>query len=332
MVGLRVDPWDPEYGGSVDIEEGPPPSVTLDVEDGPWEARVPAPPARLPRCAFVDGVRRIDVRLYAEEDTRVAPALAGSWAVGSAWADEPPVIDHVNVGRALVVGGGLRHPDLAVEIGGQRITYPCLTAAGDAPMAPIQGLQNEMRGAEAALATRIFAAGGAELLIFDGPLTYAPVDGPAVGLVKRQSRAYLPPERSGILATLGPGARTPLFRIEDQRLARTSWYVRLAPGRPIDGVMTGIVRLEVSGAVARDEALRLADLTAAILPRFASRIGRDPRAPQNLYPVGRLETVLRHRLGDALLLRRALEAAVWRAAGGQGAAPFAAGRHGITSN
>ena len=64
-----------------------------------------------------------------------------------------------------------------------------------------------------------------------------------------------------------------------------------------------------------EEAIQLADLTASILPRFASRVGRDPRAPQNLYPVGRLESVLRHRLGDPLLLRRSLEAAVWREGG-----------------
>jgi hypothetical protein len=45
-----------------------------------------------------------------------------------------------------------------------------------------------------------------------------------------------------------------------------------------------------------------------VLPVFASQPGRDPRAPQNLYPVGALETQLRHRLGDAQLVRRAIEA------------------------
>jgi hypothetical protein len=133
-----------------------------------------------------------------------------------------------------------------------------------------------------------------------------------VGLIKRQSRAYLPPDRSGILAELISGARTPLFRIHHQRLERYAWYLRIAAGRDIDGVMTGIVRLEVSSRLGVEDAVELADLTASLLPRFASRIGRDPRAPQNLYPVGRLETVLRHRLGDSTLMRRALEAAIWR--------------------
>ena len=43
------------------------------------------------------------------------------------------------------------------------------------------------------------------------------------------------------------------------------------------------------------------------LPRFASRPEHDPRAPQNLLPVGALETQLRHELGDARYIRRLIE-------------------------
>ncbi|MDE2879642.1 hypothetical protein [Candidatus Palauibacter soopunensis] len=315
MPRLRVDPWDPEYGSSVELEELTPASVELDVETDRWETMAPEAAVALPCCVFVDGVRRIDLRLYAEDADLVAPALAGSWAVGAAWAAEPPSIDQVEVGRALVVGDGLHHPDLVASIGGQSLRYPCRSVDGRAPVDPIHGLQNQMREAEANLASRIFGSGEAELLILDGPLTYLSVAGPVVGLIKRQSRAYLPPERSHILGRLASGTRTPLFGIGDQQLTRYSWYVRIASGRPIDGVMTGIVRLEVSAESDIEEAIRLADLTASILPRFASRIGRDPRAPQNLYPVGRLESVLRHRLGDPLLLRRSLEVAVWREGG-----------------
>lgn len=312
MPRLTVDPWDPEYGGSVELEELTPASVDTGVETDQWKAHTPQTVAHLPHCAFVDGVRRIDLRLYAEEAETVAPALAGSWAVGSAWAAQPPTIDRVEVGRALVLGGGLHHPDLTAWVGRQSVAYPCQSIPGRSSIDPIQGLQNQMREAEANLASRIFGSGEAELLVLDGPLTYFSVAGPVVGLIKRQSRAYLPPQRSDILGQLAPGTRTPLFGIGDQQLTRYSWYVRIATGRLIDGVMTGIVRLEVSAESEISEAIRLADLTASILPRFASRIGRDPRAPQNLYPVGRLESVLRHRLGDPLLLRRSLEAAVWR--------------------
>ena len=171
---LRVDPWDPEYGGSVELEDLAPPSVVLEVETDQWEVRVPNAAASLPRCAFVDGARRIDLRLYAENAELVAPAVAGSWAVGSAWAMEPPRIDHVEVGRALVVGGGLRHPDLVAWVGGESLQYPCRSVSGRSPVDPIQGLQNQMREAEASLASHIFGSGEAELLILDGPLTIFP--------------------------------------------------------------------------------------------------------------------------------------------------------------
>jgi uncharacterized protein len=64
------------------------------------------------------------------------------------------------------------------------------------------------------------------------------------------------------------------------------------------------VRLEVSDAVGGEEARRLADATAAVLPAFAPSRSRDPRAPQNLLPIGALEAQLRRRLGDARLIRR----------------------------
>jgi hypothetical protein len=311
---LRVDPWDPEYGAStVDllIEEAPQ-SIDFAIEERPWEPVAPPPLDELPCCVFVDGVRRIDVRLFAEDNGSAAPALAGSWAVGSAWSTRPPAIDDVAVGRSLVVGGGLSHGDLSVHVGSDDVVYRYAGVAGDDPLDPIVGLQNAMRSAEAALAIAVFDRGRADLVVQDGPLTYF-VNGPIVGLIKRQSRAYLPHERHAILGELATGERTPLFRLGDQRLERYTWYTRIAPGRRIDGTMTGIVRLEVPAEVGLPYARDLADLATGTMPHFASAIGRDPRAPQNLYPVGQLERVLRHRLGDPELLKRALELALWEA-------------------
>jgi len=171
-------------------------------------------------------------------------------------------------------------------------------------------LQNIMREAEGVLAQTVFEGGEAELLVLDGPLTYF-AQGPVVGMIKRQSRSYLPIDRTTILAVLSEGQRTPLFRLGEQRLERYSWYSRLASVRPIDGGMTGIVRLEVATSIGLERARELADLTTSVLPRFASVVGRDPRAPQNLYPVGQLERILRHRLGDGALVKRALELSLW---------------------
>jgi uncharacterized protein len=306
---LRIDPWDPEYGGSVELEPdlGPPAGLELDVEiAGAWSP-IEAPRHRLEACcAFVDGVRRIDARLFAEDESGSAPALAGCWAVGAAWSSLPPRISDVRVGRELVLGGGLAAGAISVDLGGRRLSFAPRSVAGMTPADPILGLQNAMRASESQLAQEILAGGRAQLVVSDGPLTYF-VSGPAVGLIKRQARAYLDGERAKVLERLDVGQRSPILKLGEQRLERYSWYLRLATPRPIDGTMAGLVRLEVAAVEGLEGAQRLAELCSQVLPRFAPIPGRDPRAPQNLYPIAALEGRLRHRLGDALLIRRALE-------------------------
>ena len=88
---------------------------------------------------------------------------------------------------------------------------------------------------------------------------------------------------------------------------RTSWYLQL-PGTP----RRALVRRRPARVLRRPappEVTQLADLTARLLPRFASTPHKDPRAPQNLVPIGGLERELRRRLGDQQLLYRSLRAA-----------------------
>src|SRR5262249_41493090 len=153
------------------------------------------------------------------------------------------------------------------------------------------GLQNAMREAEAELARETLESGKADLVVSDGPLNYF-LPGPAIGMVKRQLRSYLDASRAPVLGELGPGERTPLFKLGEQRLERYSWYLRVAEPRPIDGTMAGLVRLEVAASGGLDPARQLADVAGSVLPRFASQPGRDPRAPQNVYPIGALENGL----------------------------------------
>ena len=307
---LRVDPWEPEFGASaeIDLALGPPVGLELGVEvSGRWTPRAAPQQAELPCCVFIDGVRRIEAMLFAEEGDVQAPGLAGSWAVGCAWSTRPPNIDAVTVGRELVVGRGLVPPVLNVGIGTGTMTFRPQSVPGVAPSDPLRGLQNVMRQAEAELASRTLQDGHAGLVVSDGPLNYF-LQGPAVGMVKRQSRSYLDAARVEVLAELQPGERTPIFKLGEQRLERYSWYLRLSRPRRIDGTMAGIVRLEVAASGGLDASQRLADIAGAVLPRFASQPGKDPRAPQNVYPVGALENSLRHRLGDTSLIRRNLEA------------------------
>jgi hypothetical protein len=66
------------------------------------------------------------------------------------------------------------------------------------------------------------------------------------------------------------------------------------------------VRLECSPDLTPDQAIELAEISCATLPRFASSAYKDPRAPQNLVPIAGLERRLRGMLGDARVLHRAL--------------------------
>ena len=156
------------------------------------------------------------------------------------------------------------------------------------------------------------------LVVCDGPLqefATSPPDGrrptaegrhaDVVGLIKRVFKLYLPLTHRGVLGRLATGQRTPVFRIgaADDR-ARYTWFLRLGAPGPAESELTGLVRLEVSAAVGVERACLLADETATRLPAFAPSRARDPRAPQNLLPIGALEQHLRHQLGDPRLIRR----------------------------
>lgn len=202
-------------------------------------------------CAFIDGIRRVESRLFAERSEVDVPALAGAWAVGVAWGTKRPRIEPVQVGRELIVGGGLDPEDLVVEAGGLVLRYIGSSITDSSTLAPVQHLQYKMREAETRLAALLFADETADLIVLDGPLHYVAANGPMIGFIKRQSRVYLPPERSALLQTLAPGERTPLFGLglSERGRERYSWYTRLAHGRDIDGFMTGIVRCEVSAGI-----------------------------------------------------------------------------------
>jgi hypothetical protein len=164
-----------------------------------------------------------------------------------------------------------------------------------------------MRHIEAGLAERLSAE--VDVVFLDGPLTFltASARGSVVGFVKRLLRNYLDPSAHALLPRLDVGERTPLFLIAG-REPRYSWYVRIARGRPIESALTGVARLEAPARRGLAESRALADLSAREMRRFASDPMHDPRAPQNLIPIGGLEARLKHLLGDASVVRRAVEA------------------------
>ena len=263
--------------------------------------------------AFVDGVRRIEAALYRFEtgSGRMARALAGSHACGAVIADcdRRATFGHERVRRLLICGG-----DLPFEIptirGGWN--WDSRSIHGDDPEVLKGQLQLRMRQEEGALAEHLCAEG--HLVVMDGPLHYVRSrDLPVMGYVKTHSRALLGPEHHRELPGLRPGERSSLFSIGE----RYSCYLRLAPGSAIAGPWSGIVRLEVPESAGLPAAVRVVDQATAILPRYAGVAHLDPRAPQNLQPVGALERRLRHLLGDPGLAYRAVREAVARLADGK---------------
>lgn len=307
MLTLRADPWMPEYGMGFDVRfDEPPATVEPFVESEDWSVpRAPEVPEPI-AVHFVDGVRRIDLRLLADQDGRRAPGLFGTHAVGVARCAERAELGEGEVGRVVVLGGGLVPAPVEIDCGSSFVYAPVSEPDAE-PDAPLLRLQRLMRDAEANVAARV-AAAGAALVLADGPLAFfGPTPCPVVGIVKRFGRVYLEPEQGALLPRLLAGQRTPLFAIESERsrVRRYAWYARLVAVRAPWHDHAGIVRCEIRGGVALSEAARIADTVSALLPAYAGR-PIDPRSPQNLAPVAGLETWLRHRMGDPRLVRRAL--------------------------
>jgi hypothetical protein len=178
---------------------------------------------------------------------------------------------------------------------------PRLVADGS-PEGLILGVQERMAALEAQVTA---AAPEAELIVVDGPLRGREHVPGAVGYVKSQHVRYLPDALQSVVSELEVGERTPLFSVGGQ-WTRLSWYARLPGVRA--HALSGIVRCEVGGDRAPNEAVATADAVTVLLPQFASEPHKDTRSPQNLYPIAGLERELRRRLGDAGLMERALRA------------------------
>lgn len=327
---FTVDPWDPSYGASVETELGPSDLVPRPDVERPAAEWAPVDPPRgvaPPEAVlFVDGVRRTDAQVWVEPDPGddptggvPSPALCATYAAGvvCCCADGAHVVA-ADVRRGLF---STRSAGPAVETWAG--TYRFEAASGKAGTAPAQVLsqavQVKLSGLELEVAVRAREhVRGPDLVVVDGQLRSA--IGPAgaghlprtLGFVKTHSRTFLKADLNPVVAALGPGQRTPVFRLEpdgepDPLFARYTWYLRLPcpPGSP----WAGVARVECSGQVPVAEAVALADTSQVTLVRFASTAYKDSRAPQNLFPIAGLERALRRRLGEPALLYRALRLA-----------------------
>jgi hypothetical protein len=192
-----------------------------------------------------------------------------------------------------------------MQAGNTSVTFEGIASQATTPADLASELRELMRQLEARIAESIL--GDSRIVFIDGPLAYISFLGPVVGVIKRISLPYLDSTHFALTTSLSLGERTPLFLISDGKRDRYSWYLRIGVGRSFDHVLAGVLRLEIRAAAGLEVARHLAGISAAVLPRFASLAARDPRAPQNLVPIGALEEELRRRMGHHLVIRRAIE-------------------------
>jgi hypothetical protein len=304
-VRFSVDPWDPSYGASVEAELGQSAveaEVEVEVTREAWAPLDPPSGAQPPDAVlFVDGVRRVEARAWIEYDDGAVPGLFASYAAGAVRCDGTARIVDPLVERGVFAPG--RDLD---DIDTRHGRFVAQVSDDATPQKLMKTLLGAMADLEVLVAERARRA-GEELLLLDGPLKHRRHVPHAVGIVKTHDVRYLQPAEDAVVALLGTGQRTPVFRVDAQPFSRYSWYARL-PGPP-GGPWAGVVRCEATGALPAAAVVALADTVTATLPVFASAPHKDARAPQNLYPIGGLERSLRHRLGDAAVIYRALRRA-----------------------
>jgi hypothetical protein len=310
---LYVEGWAPEYGAPIEQDEFQVAAGSVDVSvEVPSEAWHPMPGSDdgTGTVGFVDGVRRIDARLVLDDpDLGPVPGICASIGVGAVrWmrADRRSEVCLVRVRRFALVSHG--RTEALPPISEPGLSYDSEPVAGPGTDDLVRALHTRMRRLEGRTASELAEEGC--FVVADGPLNdLSPTT--TIGYVKTHHVSYLRdfPGPNGTVGELEPGHRTPLFSISDYR--RYSWYVRLA--RMAGGhSWSGMVRCEASGALPKDQVVGMADRSAAVLPLVASLPHLDPRAPQNLVPIGALERELRRRLGDQGLVYRALRAAAMR--------------------
>lgn len=305
--GIEHEPeFPPDGAAEVAIE-----TIVLDVEQPPgsWRPIVPANAHAFETVHFVDGVRRIDARLLVHKAKQLCHGAFGCTAVGAVHvtADATRCAEPV-IERLVLLGSGAMLP--APVVAGRDLVYLPATWPDSDVDGPLRAVQQRLRDGEEMVIRRL-AEDARTLVVVDGPLSYAhPVRGNVLGYIKRIVQLYLPAQYMSVVSDLPVGGRTPLFELVHMKRGRYSWFQRITAPHRGDSYLAGIVRMEVSSQIGRDAGRHLADMAAALLPKFAPSCTRGPRAPRSLLPIEILETHLRRLLGDPRLTRRRIEAVI----------------------
>lgn len=313
---LHVENWAPEYGAPIEHDPSLAPSesvIDASVETTDWQPIIPDASVAdsVDLVCFVDGVRRVDARLTLDEPQGPIPGLCGSLGVGATYWDRTvprSTFGDIRIERLAVIGSG-RTIDVP-PVG--NLSYEPVSVPGDDPAELVRYFHNRMRKAEAVLSSEL--AGRGHLVIADGPINELRPQS-VIGFIKTHRVNYLGLEETETVRRLTAGARTPMFLMDGHIYARYSWYLKLAD-IPGGHTWSGVVRCEVPASLGLEQATTYADVAAALLPQTAPPLHTDPRAPQNLVPIGALEKELRRNLGDGGLVYRGLRESIGQSTNG----------------
>jgi len=268
------------------------------------------------RIAFIDGVRRTENIVYLEDPsgTSVVEGAFVSIGAGAMVLSYGRVNSLEDSFKKYVVKRYFLLRD-NVEISQPTIVF--ITETGKLEF-KVERAKRElspyvndlMSDLELWVAQQVYRARMADLMITDGTLHHVAKAQklPFIGYVKKHRKIYLYPEHIRVLQELKVGQRTPIVLIHSQptmdsqnkSFDKFTWYVKLNKNEGI----TSVARLEVPADLGIEEAVKLANLSAYLIPKFASVEFNDKRAPQNLIPIKYLENYLRRRLGSQSLIRR----------------------------
>ena len=319
---FRLEPWGTDYEPPIDLSEELSASesdVDPTVETEDWGKRKLRVQPKLPnRLIFIDGRRRIDAALVGGDGNTVAYGAFGTIAVGAVVVDRAAstaTCSKLTIRRILGFGGNQEAPltRIPCPLGSKaELVYePVKPNEKNNPQ--IRGLlvQSAMLAAEALLTDEQLACEPNTLVIRDGRLPYNSPNF-TLGYVKTMHKNYLSEKYAALLWELAPGERSPIFAIKEKNRPRWSWYLKsgdsqIYPNQLGYHALHGIVRLELSSEIPLETAQEIADQSTYLIPEYASHPYKDPRAPQNLTPVGALERELGRRMGDAALIKRRVQ-------------------------
>ncbi|MHB8071784.1 MAG: DNA double-strand break repair nuclease NurA [Candidatus Cryosericum sp.] len=328
MMRIRPDLWQSVYTGSSEVEltdqkRSYKVVATTECHDlGHWAA-VPVPDTAFTevnsvRVAFVDGVRRIDMHGIVDGN----PPYYGVFGSVAAGCMRMCGSNAHDVGEALC-NEEVRHyfvtncPDADITplklVSDPScpfdVRYEIHSSSSHDPADFGQELNNLMQELEHRVAQQQVDRADVQAVVTDGPIPYehqlAAGTGKLAGIIKNVQEAYLGHDQFATVLILKAAERTPIFEIrypDSSGSSKMSFFLRLCAVTPFGSAMANLVRIELP-VMGLTEAIHLANLASAIAVHYSSNLWGDTRAPQNLYPVGALETALKNRLGDQRFLR-----------------------------